>query len=62
MRHSRNNRLPRILVHTHSKSGIFLGQSLQGFGHLVVIGLGSGLDGHRDHRRWESDRLQNDGV
>ena len=46
----------------HPEGGVLLGQLHQAFAQAVLIDLGLGLDGHRDHRFGEVHGLQDDRV
>ena len=53
---------PGLLVGAHLEGGVLVGQPRQRNAHLFLVGLGLGLDGHRDHRLREGDGAQRDGV
>ena len=60
--HTGDDGLTRLLVGVGPEGGILLGQLGQSDAHLLLTGLGLGLDGHTDHRLGEFHGLQNDGV
>src|SRR5665213_2494602 len=53
--HAADNRLARIFVGPHLECGVLVSQPRQGNAHLLLIGLGLGLDGYRYHRLRECD-------
>ena len=58
--HAADDGLTRILVGPHLEGGILIGQPRQRDAHLFLVGLGLGLNGHRDHRLGEGDRAKRD--
>ena len=60
--HTGDDGLTRLLVGVGAEGGILLRQLHQGDGHLLLTGLGLGLDGHADHGLRELHGLQNDGM
>ena len=54
--------LAGLLIGVGLEGGVLLGQLGQGDAHLLVAGLGLGLDGHADDRLGELHRLKDDGV
>ena len=44
----------------HAERRVFLGQAAEGDAHLLLVGLGLGLDGLRDHRLREHHLLERD--
>ena len=60
--HAADDRLPAVLVGRDPEGRIFLRQLAERNPHLFLIALGLGLDGNRDHRVGELDRLQHDRV
>ncbi len=58
--HAGDDGLAGLLVGGHPERRILLGQLLQGDAHLLLVGLGLGLHGDRDHRLRELHALQRD--
>ena len=58
--HTGDDGLTRLLVGVGPEGGILLGQLGQSDAHLLLTGLGLGLDGHTDHGLGEFHGLQND--
>ena len=52
--HPRDDRLAGLLVGANAEGGVLLGELLEGDAHLVLLGLGLGLDGDRDDRLREA--------
>ena len=60
--HATNNRLPRLIVGPHLEGWILIGQPRECHAHLFLVGLGLGLNSHRDHRLRECNRAQSNGM
>ena len=60
--HAGDDGLTGLLVGVGLEGGVLLSQLGQGDAHLLVAGLGLGLDGHADDRLGELHRLEDDGV
>ena len=60
--HTGDDGLTRLLVRVGTEGGVLLGQLGQGNAHLLLAGLGLGLDGHADHRLGELHGLQDNGI
>ena len=60
--HAGDDGLARLLIRIGLEGGVFLCQLLQGDAHLLLTGLGLGLDGHTNDRLGELHGLQHDGV
>ena len=60
--HAGDDGLAGLLVGPGLEGGVLLGQLHQGNAHLLLTGLGLGLDGHADHGLGELHGLQNDGM
>src|SRR2546430_5022686 len=60
--HPGDNGLGGLGVRMHAERGVFFGELLQRDRELVLVGLGLGLDGDRDHRLGELHRLEDDRV
>ena len=58
--HAADDGLARIFVGPHLEGGIFVGQPRKRNAHLFLVGLGLGLDGHRDHGLREGDGAERD--
>src|SRR6266567_2470071 len=59
--HTADDGLPGIRIGGNFERRIFLGQPVEGNTHFFLVALGLGLYRHRDDRRREGDRLQQDG-
>ena len=55
-------RLAGVGLGGHAERRIFLRQPLHGDAQLVLVGLGLGLDGHRNNRRGKLDGFEDDGL
>ncbi len=53
---------PGVDIGVHAERGIFLRQLGEGGAHFFLVRFGFRLDGHRNHRRREIDRLEHDGL
>jgi hypothetical protein len=51
--HARDEGLARLLVGLHDEGGVLLGEGVEGLAHLVLVGLGLGLDRNLDDRLGE---------
>ena len=60
--HAGDDGLTGLLIGVGLKGGVLLSQLHQSQTHLLLTGLGLGLDGHADNRLGELHGLQNDGV
>ena len=60
--HAGDDGLPGLLVGVGPEGGILFRQLAQGNAHLLLTGLGLGLDGNLDNRLGEDHGLQNDGM
>ena len=60
--HARNDGLAGLVVRIGAERRVLLSQLGKGNAHLLLAGLGFGLDGHADNRLGELHALQNDGV
>ncbi len=60
--HAGDDGLTGLLVGVGLEGGVLLGQLHQGDAHLLLTGLGLGLDGHADDGLGELHGLQDDGV
>ena len=60
--HAGDDRLAGLRVGLDAEGRVFLGQALQGDGHLVLVGLRLGLDLDLDDRLGEGDRLEDHRV
>ena len=60
--HAGDDGLTRFLVGIGAEGGILLSKLGQGKTHLLLAGLGLGLNGHADHGLGELHGFQNDGV
>src|SRR5581483_247671 len=60
--HAADDGLATFGIGIHAEGGIFLRQLGQRLAHLLLVGLGLGLDCHRDHRLGELDGFQHDGF
>ena len=60
--HTGDNRLSRLPVVIHLKGGVFLGQPAQGILHLILVSLGFGFNGDRQHRLWKTDGFKEHGL
>src|SRR5207237_4740726 len=58
--HALDDRLARLLVGVHLEGRVLFRQPLQRHAELLLVGLRLGLDGDRDHRLGERDRLEQD--
>ena len=58
--HTGDYRLARLLIRVGLEGGVLLSQLGEGHGHLLLAGLGLGLDGHADDRLGEFHSLQDD--
>ena len=58
--HAGNDSLAGLLVGRHLKSRVLLGESTQANGHLLLVGLGSRLDRHRDNRLGKGWRFESE--
>src|SRR5215210_7845665 len=58
--HAGDDRLTGLLVEADLEGRVLLGQLLDGRAQLLLVALGLRLDGHRDDRRREGHRLQDD--
>ena len=58
--HAADDRLAGLFVGVDLERGVFLGQRLQRLAHLVLVGLGLGLDRDVDDRLREVERLEDD--
>src|SRR5215213_6735600 len=58
--HAGDDGLARLLVATHGEGWVLLGETLEGHGELLLVGLGLGLDGLPDYRLGEDHLLQHD--
>ena len=56
--HTGDNGLPGLFVGVSLEGGVLLGQLHQGNAHLLLTGLGLGLNGHADHGLGELHGLQ----
>ena len=59
--HAGDDGLAGLMVGGHAERRVLLGQLLQGHAHLVLLGLGLGLDRDVDDRVGEFHGLQDDG-
>ncbi len=60
--HAGDNGLPGLLVGVGPEGGILLSQLGKGNAHLLLTGLGLGLDGHLNNGLGENHGLQDDGM
>ncbi len=60
--HAGDDGLAGFLVGVHAERRVFLRQLLQRDAHLLLVGLGLGLDGHGDHRLREDHLLEHDDL
>ena len=60
--HTGDDGLPRLLIGVGAEGGVLLGQLHQRHAHLLLTGLGLGLDGHPDDGLGELHGLQDHGV
>ena len=60
--HAGDDRLAGFLVGAHAKRRIFLREAIQRDAHLLLVGLGLGLDRDVDHGLGEDHLLEHDHV
>ena len=60
--HAGDDGLPGFLVGVGPEGGVFFGQLAQSNAHLLLTGLGLGLDSNLDNRLGEDHGLQDDGM
>ena len=60
--HAGDDRLAGLVVGADLEGRVLLGQRAERLAELVLVGLGLGLDGHRDHRLGELHALEHDRV
>ena len=58
--HARDDHLAGLFIGPHLEGGVFLSEAYQGVVQFVLVNLGLRLDGNRDDRLWELDRLKHD--
>ena len=58
--HAADERLARLFVLAGGERGVLLAEHLERVGQLLLVGRALRLDGHRDDRLGELDRLQQD--
>ena len=60
--HAGDHGLAGLVVEAHDERRVLVGELREPGAQLVLVGLGLGLDGDRDHGRREADLLEHDGL